>query len=164
MRAPALICVECFLNQAPGIGAPSGGASMSGARQNVSIVLHWTMLSIILTALGLVIHFAGFPMNKQLWSPSYLFFMVCFMVLNSFGSFWVCNGWVANELDSSLSPLWQAGTCGAALVVFYVLADWLHAKWTKWTAIPFRPLQVRYCSWVGCFASFWWWWLSSLQP
>lgn len=40
------------------------------------MIVHWLVFSIIIVALGLVIHFSGFPMNKQLWSPSYLFFMV----------------------------------------------------------------------------------------
>jgi hypothetical protein len=37
--------------------------------------LHWVPQSIFLVVLGVVIHFAGWKMNKQLWSPSYLFMM-----------------------------------------------------------------------------------------
>ena len=64
--------------QAPGIGAPRAGGSaiVNGARQSRSIVVHWTIYSVVLVVVGLVIQFAGFPMNKQLWSPSYVFFMV----------------------------------------------------------------------------------------
>jgi hypothetical protein len=65
--------------QAEGIGAQrvgSAGIATDGARQSRHIVAHWAILSAFLIVLGLVVHFAGFKMNKQLWSPSFLFFMV----------------------------------------------------------------------------------------
>ena len=36
--------------------------------------VHW-LASTVLIAAGLALHFEGLPMNKQLWSTSYLFFM-----------------------------------------------------------------------------------------
>lgn len=32
-------------------------------------------MSVVLFVLGLVIHYAGWKLNKQLWSPSYVFLM-----------------------------------------------------------------------------------------
>ena len=37
--------------------------------------MQWGWQSIALVLLGLVINYSGWEMNKQLWSPSYLFFM-----------------------------------------------------------------------------------------
>ena len=37
-------------------------------------------LSCSLQVVGLAIHFGGMPMNKQLWSLSYVFFMALMMV------------------------------------------------------------------------------------
>ena len=45
----------------------------------------------MLIGVGVGLHFAGMPMNKQLWSASYTFFM--------------------------------AGTCGASLMLVYILVD-----------------------------------------
>ena len=42
---------------------------------STTIIKHWSVLSIVLMAVGAVIHFTFFKMNKQLWSTSYLFFM-----------------------------------------------------------------------------------------
>ena len=39
------------------------------------VALSWVPQSAFLLVLGTVIHFAGWPMNKQLWSPSFVFFM-----------------------------------------------------------------------------------------
>lgn len=36
---------------------------------------HWIGLSAVWFVLGIIIHFSGWPMNKQMWSPSYLFMM-----------------------------------------------------------------------------------------
>ena len=38
-------------------------------------MVHWVPLSLFLIVVGVIIHYAGFPMNKQLWSPSYVAFM-----------------------------------------------------------------------------------------
>ena len=40
-----------------------------------TIMVHWSVVSSTLIALGLLIHCTFFKMNKQLWSTSYLFFM-----------------------------------------------------------------------------------------
>ena len=40
-----------------------------------SRLIHWLCLSSTLVIFGLIVHFAGIPMNKQLWSTSYLLFM-----------------------------------------------------------------------------------------
>ena len=39
------------------------------------VLLIWIPQTIFLMLLGILIHFGGWKMNKQLWSPSYLFFM-----------------------------------------------------------------------------------------
>jgi hypothetical protein len=38
-------------------------------------LMQWIPLSLALFVTGLAIHYGGWEMNKQLWSPSYLFFM-----------------------------------------------------------------------------------------
>ena len=38
------------------------------------LLAHWTVFSSILVALGLIVHYAGLEMNKQLWTPSYMLF------------------------------------------------------------------------------------------
>jgi len=39
------------------------------------LILHWLSCSTFLIIAGLIVHFALWPMNKQLWSTSYLLFM-----------------------------------------------------------------------------------------
>lgn len=36
---------------------------------------HWVPMSLVCAAVGTIIHFAGFPWNKNLWTTSYVFFM-----------------------------------------------------------------------------------------
>jgi heparan-alpha-glucosaminide N-acetyltransferase len=36
---------------------------------------HWIPLSVVLTALGIIVHFSGIPLNKNLYSLSYIFLM-----------------------------------------------------------------------------------------
>ena len=43
--------------------------------EHTAILTHWTCMAAVLIAAGLAIHWAGLPMNKQLWSTSYLLFM-----------------------------------------------------------------------------------------
>ena len=42
---------------------------------SAQVLVHWLACSTVLIAAGLALHFEGLPMNKQLWSTSYLFFM-----------------------------------------------------------------------------------------
>ena len=46
-----------------------------GSPDHVPILLHWFLVSVALVAGGVATHLGGLPMNKQLWSPSYLMFM-----------------------------------------------------------------------------------------
>ena len=48
-----------------------------------------------------------------------------------------------SKTTCTFTNLTQAGTCGVALVFFYLLADWYKAKWTKYTSMIFKPLQVH---------------------
>lgn len=41
----------------------------------MALPAHWTAVATVLVALGLALHAGGLLMNKQLWTPSYLFFM-----------------------------------------------------------------------------------------
>ena len=60
---------------------------------------HWVPLALVSFVLGIIIHVTGWKMNKQLWSPSYLFFMAgCTGILLS--SFYVLMDWV------SWQPTW----------------------------------------------------------
>ena len=65
-----------------------------GLQSPKSTIAHWTILSGGLICIGIFLHIFGMPMNKQLWSASYLFFM--------------------------------AGTCGASLLLAYILVDIKH--------------------------------------
>jgi heparan-alpha-glucosaminide N-acetyltransferase len=38
-------------------------------------LMHWVVVSALLMVIGLTIHYGGYSMNKQLWTPSYVFFM-----------------------------------------------------------------------------------------
>lgn len=51
------------------------GRAVKGLVTTKSRVAHWSIFSTLLIALGGVIHFSGDPINKQRWSPSYVFFM-----------------------------------------------------------------------------------------
>tara|TARA_B110000285_G_C14809275_1_gene461190 strand:- start:57 stop:653 length:597 start_codon:yes stop_codon:yes gene_type:complete len=73
-----------------------------------SRMIHWFTLATVLIGLGVIIHFAGIPMNKQLWSLSYLLFM--------------------------------SGTCGAALLVAYLMVDIEHS-YTKHFKFILRPFE-----------------------
>ena len=73
-----------------------------------SRLIHWLCLSSTLVIFGLIVHFAGIPMNKQLWSLSYLLFM--------------------------------SGTCGAALLVSYMMVDIDHG-YRKCFKFILRPLE-----------------------
>ena len=83
-----------------------------------SIIKHWSFMSTLLIALGLLIHFTFFKMNKQLWSTSYLFFMA--------GTCGACLTLVYACIDAPLSL--NAGSS-------YV------PKWSKRMKTLFSPMQ-----------------------
>jgi predicted acyltransferase len=37
--------------------------------------MQWILFSLVLSIVGFIIHFTAWPVNKQTWSPSYLFMM-----------------------------------------------------------------------------------------
>ena len=94
----------------------------NGARfQPTSIIKHWSLLSGVLIALGLLVHFTFFKMNKQLWSTSYLFFMAgtcgaCLTVVYALIDAPPARSMNAAQfrhgsgppLSSSLSPKWSS--------------------------------------------------------
>ena len=45
------------------------------AGKHAEILLHWGLAALMLLSGGFALHFNGLPMNKQLWSTSYLLFM-----------------------------------------------------------------------------------------
>ena len=51
------------------------GVSGHGVSGHGAVLSHWAVVSALLIGGGLAVHAAGLPMNKQLWSPSYLLFM-----------------------------------------------------------------------------------------
>jgi len=48
---------------------------VDGIGRRAGLILHWVICAVALLAAGLAVHFAFWPMNKQLWSTSYLLFM-----------------------------------------------------------------------------------------
>ena len=49
--------------------------SFEGIGRRVGTIAHWLVCACLLVASGVLVHFTSWPMNKQLWSPSYLLFM-----------------------------------------------------------------------------------------
>ena len=43
--------------------------------QHAAVLTHWLCCAAVLITAGVALHVGGLPMNKQLWSTSYLFFM-----------------------------------------------------------------------------------------
>eukprot|EP00949_MAST-11_sp_MAST-11-sp1_P001627 g1627.t1 len=56
------------------------------AGDHCHLLTHWAVMSSVLMGLGLILHFTTYKMNKQMWTPSYLFFMAgsCGMCLSFF--------------------------------------------------------------------------------
>lgn len=59
---------------------------IEGIGRRAGLIMHWGICATVLIAAGLVVHFTMWPMNKQLWSTSYLLFMAgsCGLALTLF--------------------------------------------------------------------------------
>ena len=83
----------------------------------------WAPMSLVWLVTGIIIHYAGWKMNKQLWSPSYLFLMAgctggCFMLFyllldhRTWQPTWLKRGWAlgaraqVNLTDAFLPFIW----------------------------------------------------------
>ena len=96
----------------PGLGGRGGGVK--------PLLLHWGSFAGVLMGVGLVIHFTAFPMNKQLWSPSYLFFMA-----GSCGSLLALFFAVVDALPLTRTSLQREGG----------------PRWWRWSCTALAPLQ-----------------------
>jgi len=103
-------------------------------------LLQWIPLSLSLFVTGLAIHYGGWKMNKQLWSPSYLFFMAgstgilltIFYVLMDFRKWqpeWMSRPW---KLTNVFIPFMWVGLntffvyIMAAADVFDSVVEWFY--------------------------------------